>query len=188
MMDGESILGAVGTVATVVGTYFSYVTVRGQLRRRHRSSADDDEPPALPESGSYDAFISHTEADSEPAERLASRLREGGLNVFLAKWIGPGLIEYLEKERALLASANGVLLFSRSSMADAAIREEYAALLQRVHSGGRRFVPVLVDDVALPPFARIRRPLDLRDASASEYEEHVAALIGALQPLRDDAS
>lgn len=127
-------------------------------------------------------FISYTEADAEVAETLASRLRAEQLRVFLARWIGPGLVESLEKEEALLASANGLLVFSGATMADAAIRDEYAALLQRVHSGGRRFVPVLVEDVELPPFARIRRPVDLRAPGTAGYDEGLTALVRAVRP------
>jgi hypothetical protein len=131
-------------------------------------------------------FISYAEADSESAESLASRLRAEGLRVFLARWIGPGLVESLEKEGALLASTNGLLVFSGATMNDAAIRDEYAALLQRVRSGGRRFIPVLVEDVELPPFARIRRPVDLRDPDTAQFDERLATLVRAVQPRSDD--
>lgn len=55
-------------------------------------------------------------------------------------------------------------------------------MLHRVHTGGRRFVPVLVEDVGLPPFAAIRKPLDLRGASRSGYQRQLASLVRALQP------
>jgi hypothetical protein len=128
--------------------------------------------------GSYDAFISYAEADEATAEWLARGLRDRGLGVFLAKWIGVGLVEYAEKERALDTSVNGVLLFSRASMGRADLRDEYAALLQQVHAGDRRFVPVLVEAVDLPPFARIRRPLDLtvRGNSTAALDELARAV------------
>lgn len=90
-------------------------------------------------------------------------------------------MEILEKERALLGSANGVLIFSRATTGDPRIMDEYAALLQRVHSGARRFVPVLAEPVELPPFARIRVPLDLACGDA-EYETRVDLLVRALRP------
>lgn len=144
-------------------------------------------PPAVDPGGSYDVFISYAEADSGSAEALDSRLRAEGLHVFLAKWIGPGLVESLEKEQALCVSTNGILVFSGATMSDPAIRDEYAALLQRVHSGGRRFIPVLVEDVDLPPFARIRRPVDLRDPSSTQFEESLATLVRAVRPWGDAA-
>ncbi|MEU9792529.1 toll/interleukin-1 receptor domain-containing protein [Streptomyces sparsogenes] len=173
------VMGAVGTVAAVVSTV---VEVRGRMVRRRTPAPV---PPVVDPGGSYDVFISYTEADGGAAETLASRLRAEGLRVFLAEWIGPGLVESLEKEAALRTSANGLLVFSGTTMNDPAIRDEYAALLQRVHSGGRRFVPVLVEDVELPPFARIRRPVDLRDPGSARYEESLATLVRAVRPRSD---
>jgi len=145
-------------VATVTATYFGYVAVRGRVRRRPTTAPSVQQPDAP-----YDAFISYADADEDKAEWLAQGLRARGLRIFLAKWIDVGLVEYAEKERALADSANGILLFSSTTMSRPDIRDEYAALLQRVHSSGRRFVPVVVEKVELPPFARIRRPLDLVD-------------------------
>ncbi|MCP9958011.1 toll/interleukin-1 receptor domain-containing protein [Streptomyces sudanensis] len=174
-------LGAVAAGAALVSTG---IEVRDRLRRRR--------PPAptslTAEPGeAYDVFISYAEADSESAEALASRLRAEGLRVFLAEWIGPGLVESLEKEEALRASANGLLIFSSATMNDAAIRDEYAALLQRVHSGGRRFIPVLMEDVDLPPFARIRRPVDLRASGGRRFDEGLATLVRAVRSGSDAA-
>lgn len=135
--------------------------------------------------GRYDVFISYAEADSEAAETLAGRLSAEGLRIFLAKWIGPGLVESLEKEAALSSSANGILVFSTATMNDSAIRDEYAALLDRAHTGGRRFIPVLVEDVELPPFARIRRPVDLRDPGSAPFDDSLAMLVRAMQPRSD---
>ncbi|MGW2938953.1 hypothetical protein ACWDA7_46110 [Streptomyces sp. NPDC001156] len=62
-------------------------------------------------------------------------------------------------------------------MADARIRDEYAALLQRTYDGGLRFVPARVDGAGLPPFAAIRQPLDLGGGPGSEgYEGEVDRL------------
>lgn len=172
-------VGVVGTVAAVVSTG---IEVRGRMSRR-RSPAPAS--PPVNQGGRYDVFISYAEADSGAAETLAGRLSAEGLRVFLAKWIGPGLVESLEKEAALSSSANGILVFSTATMNDAAIRDEYAALLDRVHTGGRRFVPVLVEDVELPPFARIRRPVDLRDPDSAPFDDGLAMLVRALQPRSD---
>jgi hypothetical protein len=83
--------GIVGAVAAVVSTGFE---VRGRLARRRAPAL-----PAVDPGGSYDVFISYAEADGGPAETLASRLRAEGLRVFLGRWIGPGLVESLERKR-----------------------------------------------------------------------------------------
>ena len=108
------------------------------------------------------------------------------MKVFLAAWVEEGLIVLLEKERAILSTANGVLLFSRASMVQPAMLEDYAALLARVHDGGRRFIPVLIDDVELPPFAAIRKPLDLRGARGADYDRQVGRLIRAVRGPQPD--
>ncbi len=151
-------IAIVSMAAGVAAAYFGYVAVRGRVRRRSTVI-----PIAQQPDGPYDAFISYADADEDKAEWLAKGLRDRGLRIFLAKWIGVGLVEYAEKERALADSVNGVLLFSSATMSRPDIRDEYAALLQLVHSGGRRFVPVLVEKIDLPPFAAIRKPLDLVD-------------------------
>ncbi|WP_405743509.1 toll/interleukin-1 receptor domain-containing protein [Streptomyces sp. NBC_01525] len=181
----DDVIAVISGATALASTYFGYVAVRGQIRRRRPPDPVEPpvpEPPVPDPAPGYDVFLSYADADADTARRLADRLRDAGLEVFLDAWIGPGLVASLEKERALLASANGVLLFSRATLADPAIRDEYAALLQRDHSGGRRFVPVLTDDVLLPPFARIRRPLDLRDLGADAFDAQLAALVRAVRP------
>ncbi|WP_416482209.1 toll/interleukin-1 receptor domain-containing protein [Streptomyces sp. CL12] len=175
------VTAAVSALAAAVPVGFD---VRDRWSRRRRPVPA---PPALDPGGSYDVFVSYAEADGDRAQALASRLRAEGLRVFLAEWIGPGLVEILEKEAALSASANGILLFSAATMNDPAIRDEYAALLRRVHTGGRRFVPALVEEMELPPLAVIRRPVDLRNPGSASYDANVAALVRAMRPRSDAA-
>ncbi|MEV4508269.1 TIR domain-containing protein [Dactylosporangium sp. NPDC049525] len=128
-------------------------------------------------------FISHAAADAAPAARLATRLAAAGVAVFLLEWVEPGLVTMLEQENALTTASHGLLLISRATMADPAVREEYAALVSHARAGsGRRFVPVLVGDITdaeLPRFAAIRQPVDLRVPDA--YDDRVAVLLRALQ-------
>lgn len=152
-VDPNFAVAVIGTLAALASAWFAYIAVRGKIRRRTPNTTTGPSPTT----GPYDAFISYAPQD----EPIAHQLHTRGIHVFLAKWIGIGLVEYAEKENALTQTANGILLFSHTTMTDPAIRDEYAALLQRIHTGGRRFIPVLVEDVELPPFARIRKPLDL---------------------------
>lgn len=154
-------VAALSMIAGIAAAWFGYAAVRGRALRGSKKVIS----AGRQDSGPYDAFISYAEADEDRAEWLADGLRARGLRVWLAKWTGVGLIEYAEKEAALSASTNGVLLFSRTTMTAPDIQADYAAVLQRVHTTGRRFVPVLVEPVDLPPFARIRRPLDLSNGA-----------------------
>jgi hypothetical protein len=185
-MDLNTGIALVSMIAGVAGAYFAYVAVRGHVRRRPSAA------PSWPEreregDGRYDAFISYADADEGRAEWLAAGLAARGLHVFLARWIGAGLVEYAERERALADSANGILLLSMTTMSQPDIRDEYAALLRQVHTGGRRFVPVLVekiDKADLPPFIAIRKPLNLVDHNDSQaaLDELAEALMKPARP------
>lgn len=152
------VVATVGTVAGIAGAWFAYVAVRGKTRRR--AAPTIVQPP---ENRPYDAFLSYATADEALAEQIAKHLQGRGLRVFLAKWIDLGLVKTIEKEHALDNTRTGILLFSTATMTQPEIRDDYAAILQRTHDGGRRFIPVLAEQVKLPPYAEIRQPLDLTD-------------------------
>jgi hypothetical protein len=168
------VLAVISTVAGVAAAYFAYLAVDQRFRHRRRAALTS------PGGSAYDVFVSYAEPDARWAQDLATGLRQQGLSVFLAAWIAPGLVVLLEKERALLESAHGVLVFSRATMALSAAAEEYAVLLSQAHNRGGRFIPVVIDDVVLPPFAAIRQPLDFRAVSASAYDGKVAELARAV--------
>jgi len=153
------VVTAIGTVAGIAGAWFAYVAVRGKTRRRRAAPATVQPAANRP----YDAFLSYAVADEALAEQIAHHLQGRGLRVFLAKWIDLGLVKTIEKEHALDNTRTGILLFSATTMNQPDIRDDYAAILQRTNDGGRRFIPVLVETVDLPPYARIRQPLDLTD-------------------------
>ncbi|MET7907522.1 toll/interleukin-1 receptor domain-containing protein [Streptomyces avermitilis] len=195
-MEGANLaIALVGLIATVASTYFAWVPLRnrgGLGRRAGRDPGPGPAPrptPAPPQAqtqtqGPYDVFVSYADAEAEAAERLADRLREAGASVFLVRWVEPGLIPLLETERALVGATLGVLLFGPGTMAESRIREEYAALLQRVHAGGFRFVPARAGSVELPPFADIRRPVDLREPGTPRYDGEVTRLADTVLRLR----
>jgi TIR domain len=167
-----------GVLVSAFATYLTYLQVRRSRRPRAPAPAP---PPGRPANGHYHAFISYTQADLAHARRIAERLAAEGLRVFLREWIAPGLVEAEAKEQALLGSANGILIFSHATMGDAAIRDDYAALLRHAHTGPHLFVPVRVDDIELPPFAAIRRPVDLTGATPAEYAARLDPLVQVLR-------
>jgi hypothetical protein len=174
-MNWELAVAVVSAVVGIAAAWFGFVAVHGQLRPPPRPPA-----PIQPAAAqSYDAFISYASHDERRAEKLAVELQRQGLRVFLAKWIAPGLVEYLEKERALSASINGILVFSRLAMRDPRMRDDYAAALDRAHSDGRRLIPVKIDDVDLPPYAKIRKALDL-----TGHGNHDVALEALVRAIR----
>lgn len=93
----------------------------------------------------------------------------------------PGEVSSLRRGEGIDAAANGILIFSRTSVAQREVMDDYAALLGRVHNGGKRFIPVLIDDVPLPTFARIRRPVNFTPAESGTYEQKVIRLLKAVK-------
>lgn len=159
-MDASGLIVAIiSAVAGIAAAWFGYIPVRDKIRRRRAAPATVQPAANRP----YDAFLSYAAADETLAEQIAHHLRRHGLRVFLAKWIDLGLVKTVEKEHALENTRTGILLFSTTTMNQPDIRDDYAAILQHTHDGGRRFIPVLVEKVDLPPYARIRQPLDLTD-------------------------
>jgi hypothetical protein len=182
-MDIATIATIVGTVAAIVALPPAYLALRKKSDNPKRaSSMQPSMQPGKLEGGPYDAFISYAPQDSARAIELAEQLKGRGIRVFLAEWIEDGLIETLEKEKALLGAANGILVFSAATMANPATQADYAALLNRVNESGGRFVPVLLERVTLPPFAAIRRPADLTDPASPGYDARVDRLAKAVGP------
>ncbi|MFE1945909.1 toll/interleukin-1 receptor domain-containing protein [Streptomyces massasporeus] len=177
MSSAEFTVTTVGTLAGLAGAYFAYLPIAHRLRRRRSL------PPSspVPSASHYDVFISHSRADATWAGRLASALREAGLSVFLDAWsIEPGQVVSIQRGEGIRSAANGILVFSRAALASPETMDDYAAILNRVHSGGRLFVPVVIEEVPLPPFAAIRRPVDLTTSEGGSFEEKIERLARVL--------
>ncbi|MEU1401869.1 toll/interleukin-1 receptor domain-containing protein [Streptomyces sp. NPDC005728] len=187
------VIAIAGLIATVAGTYFAFHEYR---QRRTGAgpvpgSGDDGgggrvseplEPPEPPEGqGPYDVFVSYTAGDADAATLLAGQLCAAELDVFLVRWVEPGLIPLLESERALSEARWGVLMFGSGTMSDLRVRDEYAALLHRKYQGDLRFVPGRTTDDPLPPLAAIHQPVDLTRPGTPHYDREVARLVRVIR-------
>ncbi|MER5465085.1 toll/interleukin-1 receptor domain-containing protein [Streptomyces sp. NPDC002668] len=187
------VIGIVSVIAAVAGVYFAYHEYRERRSVAGSGSGDGDgdgvsEPPDPPHrQGPYDVLVSYASGDADAAELLAGRLREEDLQVFLLRWVEPGLIPLLETERALTEAAWGVLAFGSGTMVDLRARDEYAALLHRKYEGGLRFVPARTTDDPLPPLAAIHQPLDLTRPGTAHYDREVTRLVRIVRALRRSA-
>jgi hypothetical protein len=102
----------------------------------------------------YDAFISYSHADKEWVTAFAERLQREGLKIaYDSEFITAGDLLVIEIEEAIRSSATGILVFSSASAASNWVKNEYATLMKHSIETGRRFIPVLIDDVDLPEFA-----------------------------------
>jgi hypothetical protein len=179
----------IGTAAGAVGAYFAWVAVRPQLR--NRALARHSVPARAPVAGKgvyvdhvYDVFISYSHDDLGWVTEFAGRLEHEGLRVARDEvFLKPGDVLVHAIEQAIRDSAHGILVFSPASLASGWVQQEYSALMQRSIQEGRRFIPVVIDDVELPGFAATRYYADFRHVSADEYDRLIARISEALRGM-----
>lgn len=130
----------------------------------------------------YDVFISYSHDDLDWVTDFAARLQREGFRVARDEvFIKPGDILVHAIEEAIRDSAHGILVFSPASVASGWVQQEYAALMQRSIENGSRFIPVLIEEVELPPFAATRYYADFRNAPRPRYDRLVAKIARALR-------
>lgn len=150
-------------------------------------SAMPESPPATsppqvdPTDHRYDVFVSYAADDAGWVDEFVGRLQERGVTVARDVLL-PGDLRAHTVAQAIMDSQHGLLVFSRAALADGWISEEYEVLLQRSVTEGQRFIPVVIDDVPLPQFARTRYPCDFRRVSAFDYSRLIDKLLRALKP------
>ncbi len=133
----------------------------------------------------YDVFVSYSHEDLEWVSGFAARLADEGLRVARDEvFLQPGDVLVHAVEQAIRDSAHGILVFSAASVTSGWVRQEYSALMQRSIEEGRRFIPVVIDDVELPGFAATRSYVDFRGVSGDEYDRLIGRICAALGVLR----
>lgn len=126
----------------------------------------------------FDVFLSHQHADSARVERLALQLKtRHGLRVWLDKWeCGPGPL-HDQCVRGVAQSRFVLLAVSRSALSSrwVAAEQDWA---RAGDPQGWRVVPLLFEDVPLPPDLQALHWQDFRDpAKDAESTAKLAALI-----------
>ncbi|MFC4531558.1 tetratricopeptide repeat protein [Sphaerisporangium dianthi] len=128
-----------------------------------------------------DVFIASAPQDEAWVRWLADRLRETGLTVTHREVLAsPGALIVAAFEQAIGAAGQGILVFSRASLADGWVREAYESLMRRSIQDGRRFIPVRIEDVDLPEFAANRFAVDFSQVDGQEADRRLAELVRAL--------
>ncbi|MDQ3764179.1 MAG: toll/interleukin-1 receptor domain-containing protein [Actinomycetota bacterium] len=85
-------------------------------------------------------------------------------------------------QEGLASSQAVVLVVSRAAVGKPWWEEEFAAAMAGAVAGVQRLIPVLLDDVPLPPFVASRVWVDFRHLDApAQYEERFAELVRAVQ-------
>lgn len=136
-------------------------------------------------------FLSYAADDAAWAGRLADELVAHGLSPFFAEWsIEPGEVVVHRLDAELLASTDSIAVISPASAHCARAMDEYAALATASAERGLRFIPVLLGQVAVPPFAANRVWRDFSDLTGPQFKAKAAELAAVVldRPARPDAA
>lgn len=129
----------------------------------------------------FDVFVVYAEPDRPWVVTLSGRLRDAGFRVFFDEWeVLPGDVVTRRQEQGIQAARAGVVVCSPAAVSSPQVMDQYAALYSQTVEKGRRLIPVLHEDVGMPPFLDIRRCVDFRHAEGDVYQTRVAQLIAAL--------
>jgi tetratricopeptide (TPR) repeat protein len=131
-------------------------------------------------------FISYAHADAAWAGKLAADLRRDAFTVFFDEWdikAGDDLVRRLDE--GLNNASDGLLVWGRSTAESPWVKAEYSALVQRMMSGKARLIPVLLEDVPLPPILGTHVIADFRySESESQYRSCLTQLERVLRGER----
>lgn len=125
--------------------------------------------PAFP----FDVFLSHNEKDKPRVQPLAERLKAAGVRVWLDEWvIKAGDIIALKVDEGLKQSRVLLLCISPAALASGWVALERSTAVHRdPANAGRRFIPLLSGDCALPDTLRRCKYEDFRVGSDVAFEK-----------------
>lgn len=151
------------------------------LRRRFEASKPYTRvlPPSGPEPKSYDVFMSYSRKDQAEMEVLHAHLRKASptMRVFVDRLeIKPGVSWQDELDRAILASAKVVALYSPTYLASKVCQEEFALARAQHRERADVLHPIYLRTADLMGYMTIINYLDCREGDASK-------LTGAAQEL-----
>lgn len=133
-------------------------------------------------------FISYARDDAVWTRKLAADLERDGFTVFFDEWdIVPGDMLVQRLDEGLKSASSGLIVFSNATHGRPWPATEYAALVQRMQRGEARVIPVLLDDVNLPPILGTHVTADFRYCSSeTEYRSRLLTLERALRGQRPE--
>ena len=130
----------------------------------------------MPPEFSYDVFLSHNAKDKPRVRTLAERLMAAGVRVWLDDWvIRAGDIIALKVDEGLEQSRVLLLCISPAALASGWVALERSTAVHRdPANAGRRFIPLLLGDCALPDTLRRYKYVDFREESEAALEKVLA--------------
>ncbi len=125
-------------------------------------------------------FINHSSKDEQYVQRIAKSLKDQGIDVWYDEWsigVGDSLVSKIE---AGIADSNVLLvILSKASIKSSWVRAEINAFFNKAMSDRNiRLIPVLLEDVEVPPLLRDRMYVDFR----KDFEGGLTTLVKFLQP------
>ncbi|WP_328670494.1 tetratricopeptide repeat protein [Streptomyces sp. NBC_00328] len=130
-------------------------------------------------------FVSYAHDDRSWATSLAENLHRLGLEVFLDQWeVAGGDLLASRLQDGLVKAGAVVVVVSEHWVASGWCGAEFAAAVTAAVERGQRLIPVLLGEVALPPFVASRLYIDFRHvASPQQYVGLVERLERAVRGL-----
>ena len=123
----------------------------------------------------YDVFVSHNAKDKPRVRRLAERLKATGVRVWLDDCvIQAGDIITLKVDEGLEQSRVLLLCISPAALASGWVALERSTAVHRdPANAGRRFIPLMLGDCALPATLRRYEVVNFREVSEVAIEERL---------------
>ena len=135
----------------------------------------------------YHVFLSHNSAQKDWTRRLAHRLRQEGLSVFLDEdsiKLGEDIVAAIES--GLRFSRHVLLVLSPQAIASTWVALEYSASLYKDPAAAdRSLIPILRQDCEIP---LLLGRLKYLDARGDDLERHIEHLLGALERVEVEQS
>ena len=121
----------------------------------------------MPTDFQFDVFLNHNAKDKPRVRRPAERLKAAGVRVWLDEWvIQAGDIIALKVDEGLEQSRVRLLCISPAALASGWVALERSTAVHRdPANAGRRFIPLLLGDCALPDTVRRYKDVDFRRES-----------------------
>ena len=128
----------------------------------------------------YDVFLSYSSQDTQVVHALAERLKQGGLRVWLDAWaIQPGAMIGLQIQRGMEKSRMLLMCMSRAYFdSEWTTLEHHTLLFRDPTNEKRRFIPLLIEDCAMPDIIAQFAYIDWRTRSDVAYDKLLTSCRG----------
>ena len=127
----------------------------------------------------YDVFLSYGTPDRDWVRGLRDQLQKLGLTVFLdERDLKPGDNWVLGLSEAMLHSRSMALVLTAQTLGRKWVVPEWTSFLAAHGPTSGRLVPILLEDVTLPPYLNAIQAINARDLDVTRVASELVALVG----------